>query len=82
MYCEIQEPLWLLNVIEDDYQLSVVHTRLSALCKTWFTLGLFANYFSLKSGSLKLTELWNSNTSLLFNLNHKFINGSLAFSPG
>ena len=49
-----QEPLWLLNVIEDDYQLSVVHTRLSALCKIWFTLGLFANYFSLKSGSLSL----------------------------
>ena len=29
---------------------------------------------------LKLTELWN--TSLLFDLNYKFINGSLAFSPG
>ena len=27
----------------------------------------------------KLTELWN--TSLLFDLNYKFINGSLAFSP-
>ena len=30
--------------------------------------------------ALKLTELWN--TSLLFDLNDKFINGSLAFSPG
>ena len=30
--------------------------------------------------ALKLTELWN--TSLLFDLHHKFINGSLAFSPG
>ena len=30
--------------------------------------------------ALKLTELWN--TSLLFDLNYKFINGSLAFSPG
>ena len=55
-------------------------------CKIWFTLGLFANYLSLKSLSLslkshiRLTELWN--TSLLFDLNHKFINGSLAFSPG
>ena len=28
--------------------------------------------------ALKLTELWN--TSLLFDLNYKFINGSLAFS--
>ena len=24
----------------------------------------------------KLSELWNSNTSLLFNLNYKFINGA------
>ena len=32
--------------------------------------------------ALKLTEWWNSNTSLLFNLNYKFINGSLAFSLG
>ena len=24
------------------------------ICKIWFTLGLFANYFSLKSGSLSL----------------------------
>ena len=29
---------------------------------------------------LKLTELWN--TGLLFDLNYKFINGSLAFSHG
>ena len=56
--------------------------RLSTRCKIWFTLGLFANYFSPKSLSLslkshmnvlpKLTELWN--TSLLFDLNYKFIN--------
>ena len=30
--------------------------------------------------ALKLTEL--RKTSLLFDLNYKFINGSLAFSPG
>ena len=66
--------------------------RLSTRCKIWFTLGLFANYLSLKSLSLslkthinvlcalKLTELWN--TGLLFDLNYKFINGNLAFSPG
>ena len=85
-----QEPLRPLNVIEDDYQFLGVHMRLSTRCKIWFTLGLFANYFSLKSLSLslkshmnvlcalKLTELWN--TSLLFDLNYEFINGSLAFS--
>ena len=69
-----------------------VHMRLSTRCKILFTVGLFANYFSLKSltlslkshmnvlCALKLTELWN--TSLLFDLNYKYINGSLAFSPG
>ena len=30
--------------------------------------------------ALKLTDFWI--TGLLFDLNHKFINGSLAFSPG
>ena len=49
-----QELLWLLNVIEDDYQFLGAHMRLSTLCKIWFTLGLFANYFSLKSRSLFL----------------------------
>ena len=49
-----QEPLWLLNVIEDDYQFLDVHMRLSTPCKIWFTLGLFANYFSLKLCSLSL----------------------------
>ena len=52
--CRAQEPLWLLNVIEDDYQVLGVHMRISTRCKIWFTLGLFANYFSLKSRSLSL----------------------------
>ena len=52
-------------------------------------LGLFADYFSLKSlpfpqksheRALKLTDLWT--TSFLFDLNYKFINGSFAFSTG
>ena len=30
--------------------------------------------------ALKLTDLWI--TSLLFDLNYKFINGSFGFSPG
>ena len=51
------------------------HIRLWAWCKIWFTLGLFANYFSLKSlafpkksheCALKLTDL--SNISLFFDL--------------
>ena len=79
-------------MIEDDCYFLGVHMRLSTRCKILFTLGLFANYFSLKSISLslkshmnvlcalKLTELWN--TSLLFDLNSEDINGSLAFSPG
>ena len=66
--------------------------RLSTSCKILFTLGLFANYFSLNSLSLSLKSHMNvlcalklielSNTSLLFDLNYKYINGSLAFSPG
>ena len=71
-------------MIEDDCQFFGVHMRLSTRCKIWFTLGLFANYFSLKSlglslqksheCALKLTELRNK--SLLFDLNYKFINGA------
>ena len=50
IYCD-QEPLWLLNVIEDDcYFLGVqLDLRLSSLLD-----GLFASYFSLKSLSLSL----------------------------
>ena len=47
-----QEPLWLLNVIEDDCQLFGEHSGLSTRSKIWFTLGLFANHFSLKSLSV------------------------------
>ena len=32
IYCD-QEPLWLLNVIEDDCYFLGVHTRLSSRCK-------------------------------------------------
>ena len=75
-------------MIEDDCYFLGVHMRLSTRCKIWFTLGLFANYFFSKITqkshecvcALKLTELWN--TSLLFDLHYKFINESLAFSPG
>ena len=73
-------------MIEDDcYFFGCTYKRLST-CKILFTLGLFANYFSLKSLSLslkshmnvlctlKVTELWN--TSLLFDLNYKYIMGA------
>ena len=53
IYCD-REPLWLLNVIEDDCYFLGAHIRLSTRCKIWFTLGLFANFFSLKSLSLSL----------------------------
>ena len=36
IYCD-QQPLWLLNVIEDDCYFLVVHIRLSTRCKTWLT---------------------------------------------
>ena len=39
-----QEPLWLLNVIEDDYHFLDVHMRLSTRCEIWFALGLAANF--------------------------------------
>ena len=54
--------------------------RLSwAVCKLFFSK--ITQPFPQKSHecALKLTELWN--TRLLFDLNNKFINGSLAFSP-
>ena len=54
-----QEPLWLLNVIEDDCYFLGVHIKPSTRCKIWFSLALFANYFSLKSLSLSLKSHMN-----------------------
>ena len=48
-----------------------------AVCKLFFVKSLI---YSLSQKSHTNVELWN--TSLLFDLNYKFINGSLAFSPG
>ena len=47
------------------------------LVHSWAVCKLF--FAKSHECALKLTELWN--TSLLFDLNYKFINGSLAFSP-
>ena len=44
----------LLIVVEDDCCFLGVHIRLLTRCKICFTLGLFSNYFSLKSLSLFL----------------------------
>ena len=52
-------------MIEDDCYFGGAHIRLLTRCKICFTLGPFANYFSLKSidlsshkCDLKLTDLW------------------------
>ena len=44
IYCN-QEPLCLLNVIEDDCYFLCLHIRLSTRCKIWFTLGLLQIVF-------------------------------------
>ena len=44
--------------VEDDCQFLGVHMRLSTRCNIWFTLGLFANYFSLELLSLSLKVTW------------------------
>ena len=81
IYCD-QEPLWLLNVIEDDCYFLGVYIRLSIRCKIFFHSKITQPQLSLKSHicAIKLTDLWI--TSLLFDLNYEFINGSFAFSPG
>ena len=79
IYCD-QEPLWTLNVIEDDCYFLGVHIWLSTRCKTFHSK--ISQPFPQKSHefALKLTDLWI--TSLLFDLNYNFINESFALSPG
>ena len=47
IYCD-QEPLWLLNVIEDDCYFLGAHIRLLTRCNICFTLGLFCTSFFSK----------------------------------
>ena len=56
MYCD-QEPLWLLNVIEDDCYILGVYIRLWIRCKI---SKITYPWLSLKSHTcaLKLTDLW------------------------
>ena len=80
----------LLGSKVPDCHVLGVQIRLSTRCKICFTFGLFSNYFFSKitwllsrksyGSALKLAGLWI--TSLLFDLNNKFINRSFAFSPG
>ena len=51
--------IMLLTVIKDDYYFGGVHIGLLTQCKICFTLGLLANYFSLKSVSCSLKSHMN-----------------------
>ena len=79
IYCD-QEPLWLLNVIEDVCYFLEVHTCISTRCKMFHSKITYP--FPQKSHECapKLTVFWI--TSLLFDLKYEFINWSFAFSPG
>ena len=79
IYCD-QEPLWLLNVIEDVSYFLGVHIRLSTRCKMFHSKITWPFPQKSHECALRLTDLWI--TSLLFDLNYKFINGSFALSPG
>ena len=80
IYCD-QEPLWLLNVIEDVcYFLGVHIFRLSTRCKMYHSKITYPFPQKSHECALKLTDLWI--TSLLFDLKYKLINGSFAFRPG
>ena len=78
IYCD-QEPLWLLNVIEDVFYFLGVHTcifRLSTGCKMFHYKITYPFPQKSHECALKFTDLWI--TSLLFDLKYKFINGSTA----
>ena len=79
IYCD-QEPLRLLNVIEDVCYFWGVHTCISTRCKIFHSKITYPFPQKSHECALKLTDLWI--TSLLFDLKYKFINGSFAFSPG
>ena len=82
IYCD-QEPLWLLNVIEDVCYFLGGHTcifRLSTRCKMFHSKITYPFPRKSHKCALKLTDLWI--TRLLFDLKYKFINASFAFSPG
>ena len=79
IYCE-QEPLWLLNMIEDVCYFLGARVRLSTRCKL-FHSKINEPFPQIHMNvPLKLTDLWI--TSLLFDLNYKFINRISSFSPG
>ena len=71
-----------LECDQDDCYFLGVQTRLSSyqLDVRCFTLKSLSHSLKSHECGLKLTDLWI--TSLLFDLNDKFINGSFAFSRG
>ena len=69
----------ILNVIEDVCYFLGVHIRLSTRCKMFHSKITQPSPQKSHECAFKVTDLWI--TSLLFDLNHKFINGSFAFSP-
>ena len=80
-----QEPLWLLNVIEDDCYFLGVHIRLLTPCKICFTLQLLFSKIALsfpqKSHERCTKVKLFVDYKFLFDLNFKFVSGSFAFSP-
>ena len=81
-----QEPLWLLNVIEDDCYFLGVHIRLLTPCKICFTLQLLfskiAQPFPQKSHERCPKVNLFVDYKFLFDLNYRFINWRFAFGPG
>ena len=79
IYCD-QEPLWLLNMIEDVYYFLGVRVRLSTRFKLFHSKITEPFPQIHMNVPFKLTDLWI--TSLLFDLNYKFFNRIFCFSPG
>ena len=75
-----QEPLGLLNMMEDVCYFLGARVRLSTRCKL-FHSKITERFPQIRMNvPFKLTDLWI--TSLLFDLNYKFINRIFSFSPG
>ena len=72
--------IWLLNMIEDVCYFLGVRVRLSTRCKLFHSKITEPFPQIYMNVPFKLTDLWI--TSLLFDLNYKFINRFSSFSPG
>ena len=79
IFCD-QEPLGLLNMMEDVCYFLGARVRLSTRCKLFHSKITEPFPQIHMNVPFKLTDLWI--TSLLFDLNYKFINRISSFSPG